>query len=70
MSRVAEPHARKTSSMTSGMGTQSRPAEAAVRAGGRVSTNTGRRHLDAADASSSYGMTTERHDWLVPLELP
>jgi len=69
MSRLAERNARKTGSVTSG-GRQSRHAEAEVRAGGRISTHTGRRHLDSAGAGSSYGMNAERHDWLVPLELP
>jgi hypothetical protein len=69
MSRLAERNARKTSSVTSGS-RQSRQTGVEVRAGGRTSTHTGRRDLDAADANSSYGMTSERHDWLVPLELP
>jgi hypothetical protein len=69
MSRLAERNARKTGSVTSGS-RQSRQAGAEVRAGGRTSTHTGRSHLDAAGTGSSYGMNAERHDWLVPLELP
>jgi hypothetical protein len=69
MSRLAERNARKTGSVASG-GRQSRPTEGVARAGGRVSTHTGRRHVDAAGTGSSYGMNAERHDWLVPLELP
>lgn len=68
MSRLAERNARKTGSVTSG-GRQSRRAEAEVRAGGRISTHTGRRHLDAAGTGNACGMNAERHDWLVPLEL-
>ncbi len=67
MSRLAERKARKTGSPTSG-GRQSRPGESEARAGGRTTTRTGRRHLDAS--GSSYGVTAERHDWLVPLVLP
>lgn len=70
MSRLAERYARKTSSVTSGVGRRSRPAETVVRSGGRLSADTERRHLEAAGTGSSYGMTAERHDWLVPLELP
>jgi len=70
MSRPAERHARKTSSVTSGVGRQSRPAESVVRAGGRLSADTGRRHVDAADSGRAYDHTAERHDWLVPMELP
>jgi len=69
MSRLAERNARKTGSVTSGS-RQSRRAEGEARAGGRQSTHTGRRHLDRAGSGSSYSMTAERHDWLVPLELP
>lgn len=69
MSRLAERNARKTGSVTSG-GRKSRSADGEVRTGGRASTHTGRRHLDAAGSGSSYGVTAERHDWLVPLVLP
>ena len=69
MSRLAERNARKTGSVTYG-GRHPRPAEAEVRAGGRTSTHTGRRHLEAAGSGSSYGVTAERNDWLVPTELP
>jgi hypothetical protein len=69
MSRLAERNARKTGSVTSGR-RQSRKSEAEVRAGGRISTHTGRRHLNAAGTGGSYGMNAERHDWLVPMELP
>jgi len=69
MSRLAERNARKTGSVTSDR-RQSRQAEAEVRAGGRQSTHTGRRHFDGAGTGSSYAATAERHDWLVPLVLP
>ncbi len=69
MSRLAEHNARKTGSVTSG-GRQSRQAEAEVRAGGRRSTHTGRRHLNATGTGSSSAANAERHDWLVPVVLP
>ena len=70
MSRRAERYARKTSSVTSGVGRQSRPAEAVAHSGGRLSADTGRRQLEAAGAGSRFSLTDERHDWLVPMELP
>ena len=69
MSRLAERNASKTGSVTSG-GRQSRQAEGEVRAGGRIYTHTGRRHTEESGTGGSYGMTAERHDWLVPMELP
>jgi len=70
MSRVAERNARKPSSVTSGVGRQSRTAEAAVRARGPLSANTGRMQFGAAGADSRSSRNEERHDWLVPMELP
>jgi hypothetical protein len=67
MSRRAERYARKTSSVTSGVGREPRPAEAV---GGRLSADTGRRQLEAAGAGSRFNLTDERHDWLVRVELP
>ena len=69
MSRLAERNASKTGSVTSG-GRQSRQAEGEVRAGGRMSTHPGRGYIDEAGTGSSYGTNSERHDWLVPMELP
>ena len=70
MSKPAERHSTKTGSVTSGVGRRSRPAEAVVRSSGRLSADTGRRHLDAAGTGGASGLTAERHDWLVPMDLP
>jgi hypothetical protein len=69
MTRLEGRYTRKANSRTSGIGLQSRP-EAAARAGGRQSGVIGRRRPSAADGGSMTGMTAERHDWLVPMELP
>ena len=70
MSRLEAGYANKTSSMTSGVDRRSRSAEPVVRTGGRLSADTGRRHLDSAGTERTYDQTGERHDWLVPMELP
>jgi len=68
MSRLAERHIRKASSGTSGVGSRSRSAKAIVRAGARLSAASMSSQTDAAGPVT--GRTVERHDWLVPLELP
>lgn len=68
MSRLAERYTRKANSGASGVGRQSRPAEAAARAGGRHSAVT--RRQPTASSVRVSGPSAERHDWLVPLELP
>ena len=68
MTRLAERYTRKASSGASGVGRQSRSAEAIVRTGGRPSAVTGR--LPTASSVRVSGMSAGRHDWLVPLELP
>lgn len=70
MSRLGAGYGKKASYTTSGMDRRSRTVESAVRSGGRLSADTGRRHLDSAGAKRTYDLTTDRHDWLVPLELP
>jgi hypothetical protein len=67
MSRLAERNARQTGSETFG---GRKPRQTEVRAGGRTSRHTGRKHLDAPGTGSSYRVNAERHDWLVPLVLP
>jgi len=69
MKRLEGRNTRKANSRISGVGRQSRNAEVAVRAGGRLSVDPGRRQLSAAGTGSVYGMNSERHDWLVPMEL-
>ena len=69
MTRLEGRYTRKVNSRVSGIGRQSRP-EVVVRAGGRPSVDTGRRRPAAADTEIESGMTAERHDWLVPMELP
>ena len=70
MSSLERRYSKNANSRTSGVGRRSRPTEAVVRYGGRLAANTGRRHLEGTGTGSSYGMTAERHDWLVPTELP
>jgi len=70
MSRLAGRNTRQADSRTAGVGRQSRQAETVVRAGGRLSVDTGRRQLSVIGTVSVSGMNAERHDWLVPLELP
>lgn len=69
MSRREGRYTWKANSKTSGVGRQSRQAEASARASGRLSAHTGRRRLSVTGADSVSGMTPERHDWLVPMEL-
>jgi hypothetical protein len=69
MSRLAGRYTRKANSRTSGVGLQPRP-EAVARAGRRLSVDAERRQFAVAGAGSVSGMNTERHDWLVPMELP
>jgi hypothetical protein len=49
---------------------QAKPARSPVRAGGRLSADTGRRHLDSTGTERIYDLTGERHDWMMPTELP
>jgi len=66
MSRLTERYPGRANSGTSGTSRRSRPAEAAVRTGGRLSSNTGRQ--PTASLGRVFGPSAERHDWLVPLE--
>ena len=73
MSRLAQRRTGRTGSERHGAGGGSRP-EASVRAGSRLSRARGRqapspsyRQSDTADGD---GWAPDRHDWLVPLELP
>ncbi len=73
MSRLAQRHAGRTGTERHGAGGGSR-SEAGARAGSRSSKARGRqapassyRQFDTADGD---GWAPERHDWLVPLELP
>jgi hypothetical protein len=66
MSRLEGHYTGKASSRTSGVGRQARQPETAKRTGGRRSVDTGRRQF----SMSADSVTTERHDWLVPMELP
>lgn len=66
MSRLEDRYTGKASSRTSGVRRQTRQSEATVRTGGRRSVDTGRRQF----SMSADSATTERHDWLVPMELP
>jgi hypothetical protein len=70
MPRLGAGYAKRTSSMTSGVDRQSRSAESVVRAGGKTSAETGHRRLDSTGTERTYGLTADRHDWLVPMELP
>jgi hypothetical protein len=70
MSRPAERYAEKTRSRTPGVGRQSWPAEEVVHAGERQSGGPARRHLDATGTGGRTPLAAERHDWLVPMELP
>ena len=49
---------------------RSRQAEAVTRSGRRGTALSGRRPFDAGGGAGHYGLSEERHDWLVPLELP
>ena len=69
MSRLEGRYTRKANSITSGVDHRSQQAEAVGQAGGRRSVDTGRKQLSAAGMGSVSGMTAERHDWLVPMEL-
>jgi hypothetical protein len=66
MSRLEGRYTGKAGSRTSAVGRQARQSETTVRAGGRRSVDTGRRQF----STSADSATTERHDWLVPMELP
>ena len=70
MPRLGAGYAKRTSSMTSGVDRRSRSAEPVVRAGGRLSADTERRRLDTTGTERTYDQAGERHDWLVPMELP
>lgn len=69
MTRLTGRYARKADPKTSGVDRQSRQAETIVRSGGRQFTHTGRRQLSVTGTDSVSGVTAERHDWLVPMEL-
>jgi hypothetical protein len=69
MTRLERQYRRKVNSGTSGIGRQSR-SEVAVLAVGRRSVDTRRSRFSAAGTGSVSGIAAERHDWLVPLELP
>jgi hypothetical protein len=70
MSRLAGRYTIKANSRTAGVGRQSQPAEATARTGGRRFLDTGRRQTSATGTGGILDVTTERHDWLVPMELP
>ncbi len=69
MTRLERQYRRKVNSRTSGIGRQSRP-EVVVCAGGRRFADTDCSRFSAAGMGSVSRIAVERHDWLVPLELP
>jgi hypothetical protein len=70
MSRLGAGYGKNTSSTNSGLDRRSRSVESVVLAGGKTSAETGHRRLDSAGTERTYGLTADRHDWLVPMELP
>ncbi len=78
MLRLAERNTRNAGSRTSGAGLQLRPSEVVVHdrnrptagSGRQAVVLSGRRPIDSDNASNRPGAPAERHDWLVPLELP
>ena len=75
MLRLAERYTGKARPGDFGVGSQSRLSEAVVRPGARLSTGSGYQAAAPSgrtpfDSPGAAGRPAERHDWLVPLELP